>query len=81
VDPRLVAAALSDRSYACELLKGRGVREGLSALAKGHQKARGKCRASAGQLAEELVVGQSGAETTDLLIEALDGGAGGSKLR
>ena len=65
MDPGLVAASLSDRRDSSVLLKRGGVGEALSALSEGYEESWRECWASTWQGAEELVVGQGGAEPGD----------------
>jgi hypothetical protein len=81
VDPALVAAALGDGSDADVLLQGRRVREALSSFTEGHQQTRSQSGTGTGERVEELVVGELGAERSDLCIEAFDGGVHSTELR
>jgi hypothetical protein len=80
VNGGLVAAAFGDEGDAGALLDRGSVWEALTALAEGDEEARGKGGASARQGAEESVVGQLGSELGDLVVEAVDGSAGGAQL-
>ena len=81
VDGGLVAAAFGDGSDAGVLLERGGVWEALAALAKGDEEAWGERCSGAREGAKERVVGQSRSELADLVVEAVDGGAGGAELR
>src|SRR5688572_7076872 len=78
MDGGLVAAAFGDGGNACVLLERGGVWEALAALAEGNEEAGSKGLASARQGAEEGIVGQLGGELGDLIVEAVDGSAGGA---
>jgi hypothetical protein len=80
VDGGFVAAAFGDGGNAGVLLDGGGVWEALTALAEGDEEAWSEGCASAWQGAEEGVVGQLGGELADLVVEAVDGSAGGAEL-
>jgi hypothetical protein len=81
MDGGLVAAALGDRGDASVLLERGGVWEAFAALAEGGEEARGQRRAGAWQGADKGVVGQLRGKLADLVVETLDGSAGGAELR
>src|SRR6185369_12484790 len=78
--PGLVATSFSDWRNAGVLLKGGGIGEALTALTEGHEEPWRERRASARQRTEEVVVGQRGAEPSDLVVKALYGGASSPEL-
>jgi hypothetical protein len=81
MDPVFVAATFCDRSDAGVGLQCRGVRKAVALLAERGEESGGENGPRTRESGKELEISESCAATSDLIVEAQDGGIESAKLR